>query len=180
VLSSSLRPQASSHKNYQVRDISLFVFPDLKVFFAVVASSPSVGNCRPFGGGATGWGSYLFYEYSNLPPFALVSGDILGFDLGNINDYTPAFASISFATLTEDSTGAYTAIVGDSAASSRGDSVTGNFETRFVISAPYSFPGGTLVIRFQNGGTAAASTGFSTDTTCDPVQVYGMSTDASG
>jgi hypothetical protein len=150
------------------------------LFSSVAAASPTVTNCYPFGGGAVGWGSYLFFKYSNLPAFTVVAGDILAYDLGNANDFTPAFASIAVATPTEDSTGSYTTIVPDSAADSKGDTIIGNFDLRFTITAPYAFPGGTLYIRFQNGGTAASNTGFSSDATCTQVHVAGSSSDASG
>lgn len=122
----------------------------------------------------------MYFQYSNLPAVTIVAGDILAFDLGDINDYTPAFASIAVATPSQDSAGTYTTIVPDSAASSRGDTIVGNFETRFTITGQYSFPGGTLIIRFQNGGTNAAATGFASDSTCDQVHVYGSNGDASG
>jgi hypothetical protein len=163
------------HKSFLVNCLRLF---PLTHTFSVVASSPSVGNCYPFG--YAGWGSYFYFQYSNLPSFSLSPGDILAFDLGNVNDYNPAFATISMATPSQDATGSYTMVVPDSAANSRGDTIIGNFDLRFTITNSYSFPGGTLIIRFQNGGSAAAATGFSSDTSCDGVNVAGSSGDLSG
>jgi hypothetical protein len=149
-------------------------------FSIVVANSPSVTNCYPFGGGNVGWGNYLFFTYANLPAVSLVPGDILAFDLGAANDYTPAFASIAMATPSQDSAGLYTTIVPDSAANSKGDTIIGNFDLRFTITSSYSFTGGTLIIRFQNGGSAATTTGFFSDSSCDQVHVAGSSGDLSG
>jgi hypothetical protein len=147
----------------------------------VVAASPVLGCCIPFGvGGSATFGPYVFFRYANLPSFSLVSGDILAFDLSAANEYTPAFASIAMATPTQDTAGTYTTIVGDSAASGKGDTIVGNFDLRFTITAPYSFPGGSLIIRFQHGGSAAASTGFTSDTTNSYNLVYGRNTDTSG
>ncbi len=122
----------------------------------------------------------MFYVYSNLPPANLVPGDVIGFDLGVPNDFIPAFAAISMATSDQDYTGTYTQVVGDVAATSLGDTIIDNFEVQWTLTSSYSFPGGTLIIRFQNGGFAAQSTGFSTDGSCDQVHVYGSSDDASG
>jgi hypothetical protein len=147
----------------------------------VVASSPKTGDCLPFGvGSPITFGTYKYFRYANLPSFSLVSGDILAFDVNSPNEYTPAFASIAMATTSEDTAGTYTTIVGDSAASGKGDTIVGNFDLRFTITAPYSFPGGSLIIRFQNGGSTATSTGFSSDASCSSSLVYGTSTDASG
>jgi hypothetical protein len=163
------------HKSYRVSPL-LFLIS----FFIVVADSPLIGNCLPFGGGDVGWGNYLFFQYSNIPNFTVVSGNILAFDFGFPNDFIPAFASIAFATPSEDSIGNYTTIVLNSAASSRGDTTIGNFEVRFTITQQYSFSGGILIMRFENGGSAANGTGFSSDSTCTQVLVYGSNEDLSG
>jgi hypothetical protein len=152
-------------------------FEFLFLFSLVVPSSPDLAAGLPFPFSRTSYGTYIFFCYSNLPSFTIASGDFLAFDLYSANDYTPAFASIAMATSTE----VYTTIVGDSAANSKGDSIAGNFELQFKITAPFSFAGGTLIIRFQNGGSAAASTGFSSDTTIsNGYPVLGKPTDASG
>jgi hypothetical protein len=145
-----------------------------------MAATPSVENCAPFGGGSSFDSNYWFYSYANLPAFTLEAGDLIAFDLGLANEFTPAFASIALATPSEDAAGTYTSIVVESAASSKGDTIIGNFEVRFTISAPYIFAGGALILRFQNGGSAAVATGFSSDTTCSQVLVSSDLSDASG
>ena len=122
----------------------------------------------------------MFFQYSNLPATTINPGDIIGFDLGAPNDYIPAFASIALATPSQDTTGTYTTIVTDSAGSGYGDTILNNFDLQFTITNQYIFPGGNLIIRFQNGGNAAASTGFAGDTTCTQVDVVASSSDTSG
>jgi hypothetical protein len=146
----------------------------------VLAANPTLADCAPFGGGSALQSNYWFYRYTNIPASTLKMGDILAFDLGRANEFIPAFASIAVATPSEDSIGSYTSIVGDSAASSKGDTIIGNFELNFTISAPYSFPGGALIMRFQNGGLAATSSGYSGDTSCTPNLVGGDASDSSG
>lgn len=144
-----------------------------------------VGNCLPFGlsnSEAFGWGKipYFFFQYKNLPAVTINPGDVLAFDLGNVNDYIPAFASIALATPAQDTAGTYTTIVTDSAGSGYGDTIIDNFDLRFTITNQYIFPGGNLIIRFQNGGNAAASTGYSLDASCTGVVVGGSSGDSTG
>jgi hypothetical protein len=146
----------------------------------VTAVYPYVSSCAPFGGGSSLQSTYWFYRYANLPAFTLEMGDLLAFDLGLANEFIPAFASIAVATPSEDSAGSYTAVVYDSAASSKGDTIIGNFELNFTISAPYSFPGGALIMRFQNGGLAAKYSGFIDDPTCTPNLVSAGASDSSG
>lgn len=152
-----------------------------KLFFNFLAqaNSKSVENCFPFGVSGN-WGNYMFFQYSNLPAATINPGDVLGFDLGAPNDFVPAYASIAFATPTQDSSGSYTTVVTDSAATSAGDTIYDNYEVRFTITNQYIFPGGNLIIRFQSGGNAAISTGFATDSYCNGVNVYGSATDSSG
>jgi hypothetical protein len=151
------------------------------LFLIVVAINPNFGaTCAPFGGGSSLQSNYWFYRYANLPAFTLEMGDLLAFDLGLANEFIPAFASIAVATPSEDSAGSYTPIVYPSVGSSKGDTIIGNFELNFTISAPYSFPGGALIMRFKNGGLAATSSGYSGDTSCTPNLVGGDASDSSG
>ena len=60
-------------------------------------------------------------------------------------------------------------------ANPRGDTVIGNFELRFTAQAPFSFPGGGLIIRFSNPSAAHLA-----DVTCDQIVVTAQSTDSSG
>jgi hypothetical protein len=147
---------------------------------SVLAATPSVDNCAPFGGGSALESTYWFYRYANLPAFNLEAGDVIAFDLGLANEFTPAFASIALATPSEDAAGTYTSIVYPSAGGSKGDTTIGNFELDFTISAPYIFAGGALIMRFKNGGVAASASGFSGDTTCSQVLVGAGATDTSG
>lgn len=144
-----------------------------------------VGNCLPFGlsnSEAFGWGKipYFFFQYKNLPAVTINPGDVLAFDLGAVNDYIPAFASIALATPAQDTAGTYTTIVTDSAGSGYGDTILDNFDLRFTITNKYIFAGGDLIIRFEKGGNAAISTGFSSDGSCTEVVVGTYGFDSSG
>jgi hypothetical protein len=134
-------------------------------------------SCSPLAFGQ--WSElYFFARYLNVPAFSVVPGDILAFDLAGVNDYRPAFASIAFGT---DPDPVYTSVVYDSEASSKGDTIIGNFEVQFTISAPYTFAGGALHIRFmQNGYAASHPGGFAFDMSCNMVVVSGRATDTSG
>lgn len=124
-----------------------------------------------------GWGSYMMFVYANLPAANICPGDTLAFDLGATNEFPPSFASIAFSPTTTES---YTTVVGDVAASSAGNTIIGDYETQFTINTMYSFDGGGLIIRFQNGGTVGASNGFNSDTSCNQVGVMAETPDASG
>ena len=111
------------------------------------------------------------------PAVTICPGDTLAFDLGDANEMAPAFASIDFSPTTTET---YTTVVGDSAASSPGNTMIGDFETQFTINTMYSFNGGGLIIRFQVGGNAGALNGFNSDGTCSQVTVGASSDDPSG
>lgn len=150
----------------------------------VYPATPDVGNCLPFGYGSTGgmgaWGPYAAFFYKNVPPFELKAGDILAFDLAVMND---ANVELDIALARTAVNGGdvevqpFTTVVTNTQtpANPRGDTTIGNFELQFIAEAPFSFPGGGLVIRFSNPSPA-----YQLDATCTQVMVHGSSGDASG
>ena len=58
----------------------------------------------------------------------------------------------------------------------KGDTTTGNYELQFAALAPFSFPGGGLIIRFSN-----PSVSYAADTSCTgSLKNSGSASDASG
>ena len=57
----------------------------------------------------------------------------------------------------------------------RGNTTVGDFELQWTVEAPFSFPGGGLIIRFSN-----PSAGYLADGTCTQVLVWGEAADTSG
>ena len=146
---------------------------------SAVANSPaSPANCYPFGGGSGGWDKFFIASYQNLPAANIVPGDILAFDLGSTSIYPPAFNSIAFAPST---THAFVTVVSNSASigNSVGDTTIGNFELQFTITSSFSFAGGGLLIRIENGGNVASANGFLNDGSCPQVIGGGLSSDSS-
>ncbi len=147
-------------------------------------ATPGVGNCFPFGkGGDDGgdpWTPYAGFIYQNIPAFNLLAGDILAFDLGAVND-ADIQLDIAMAPTTVNGgniqSGSFVQVVSNTQtpANPRGDTIVGNFELQFIAEAPFSFPGGGLIIRFSNPSAA-----YLADTTCDQVLVNADSTDTSG
>jgi hypothetical protein len=150
---------------------------DPVVFIAVATSSPDVGNCYPFGGGLVGWGSYFFGRYTNLPAATINVGDLICFDTVSVVASRPAFASIALATPANE---VYSIIVGDSAALSNGNTVVGDCDLCFTVTAGYTFAGGDLLIRFNGGGFAGNSNGWNSISSCNPTTGGGLSSDQSG
>jgi hypothetical protein len=146
------------------------------------ATTPNVSNCWPFGGFLAdgGWGPNFAFVYQNIPPFALRSGDVVAFDLGNPND-TDNRIDIAVAQTTANgndvNNGPFTTIAtnAQTPANPRGDSIAGNYELQWAVSSRFDFGGGGLLIRFSNPADA-----FATDTTCDATLVHADGTDASG
>jgi hypothetical protein len=165
VVSIAARPAAA-------QDIT--IFPD----------SPSVGNCFPFGnGGVLGgdaWGPFMGFIYQNIPPFALAPGDIIAFDLGEINGSDVQLDIELAATAFNGSTdpgGPFVKIVSNTQTplNPNGDTIVGDFEMQFTVEAPFVFPGGGLIIRFSN-----PSVSYALYDQCDQVLVKGDSSDTSG
>jgi hypothetical protein len=140
----------------------------------------TVGNCFPFGGGGGNWTPYMGFIYKNVPPFNLQPGDTLAFDLGQQND-SDIQLNIAMARTTINGgtvqVGPFTTVVTNTQTpqNPRGDTTIGNFELRFIVEQPFSFPGGGLIIRFSNPSAA-----YTTDSSCNGVLVKAESSDASG
>lgn len=150
------------------------VFPD----------SPSVGNCFPFGsGGVTPgelWTPYMGFIYQNIPPFRLVPGDTIAFDLGMMNgadvelDIELARASSNGSI---DPEGPFTKVVSNAQTplNPRGDDIVGDFEMQFTVQSTFNFNGGGLIVRFSNPSAA-----YQLYMQCDQVLVKADQSDASG
>ena len=146
----------------------------------VFPNTPGVAqNCYPFGIGTT-WTPFAAFIYQNVPGFQLNTGDTLAFDLGAVNDADVELdialaRTVSNGTIVEGEP-FQTVITNDQTPlNPRGDTTVGNFELRFTAQAPFSFPGGGLIIRFSDPSTAYAA-----DNTCNGVLNGGNSTDTSG
>jgi hypothetical protein len=151
----------------------------------IAPDSPEISNCFPFGGYASGgniWVPYHLFFYQNIPAFNLQVGDVVAFDLGAPND---ADIQLQIDMATHDGapwsstaeSSPFTTIVTNTQtpANPRGNDILGDFELQFTAEAPYSFPGGNLIIRFSN-----PSASYQTDSTCTQVLHVGTSTDTSG
>jgi hypothetical protein len=139
-------------------------------------------NCFPFGVGASNeWPPFFGFVYKDIPAFQLKTGDSLAFDTGAVND-TDVRVDIELAATTANGGDApglpFTKVVTNSQtpANPRGDTTVGNFELGFTAQAPFSFPGGGLIIRLSN----PAGTAFMADMTCDADLVAATSADPSG
>jgi hypothetical protein len=147
----------------------------------VEPDSPTVGNCFPFGDGDT-WLNYMAFFYVNVPAFNLQPGDILAFDLGAQNGADPQL-QIEMATHdgatwpNTDASSPYTTLVTNTQTpeNPNGNTIVGDYELRYTVEAPYSFPGGNLIIRFSNPSAA-----YRTHTSCDQVLVRANASDTSG
>jgi hypothetical protein len=167
VIASALAASALSAGTAQAATVT--VFPN----------NPAVENCNPFGRGVL-WPPYAAFIYQNVPSFELSTGDTLAFDLGAVNDadiqLDIALArTVSNGTIVEGEPFKQVVSNSQTPQNPRGDTTVGNFELRFTAQAPFSFPGGGLIIRFSD-----PSTSYAADTTCDQVLVGASSTDTSG
>ena len=149
--------------------------------------TPAVSSCFPFGIGPLGnpgitdpWGPYGAFVYQNVPAFDLQVGDGIAFDLGQPNDVDIGLDIYLAATTTNGGnlvSGMFTKIVSNSqkATSPRGDAIVGNYELGFTAENAFTFPGGGLIIRFEN-----PSAEYNADTTCDEVLINADQGDTSG
>ena len=161
--------------------VALIVLPGTQAMaqdiITIQGTNAGIGNCIPFGNGA----SYDItgHIYQNVPAFEMSPGDEIAFDLAVPNDVDISL-NISLATTTvnggnEPTAAGFTQIVTDGTpAVPRGDSTQGNFELAFTVDAPFSFPGGGLVIRYEATGA------FASDSTCDQPMVHSNGGDPSG
>jgi hypothetical protein len=137
----------------------------------------STTGCVPFGVGTVV--PYSGFVYRDVPAFALEPGDVLAFDLMTPND-TDVRWSIALAQGMWSGSGQpaepFTTVVSSAQVpgNARGNRVLGDYELRFPVTAPYTFPGGGLVMRLSDPAGP-----FATDSTCDGSAVGGSSSDAS-
>ena len=146
------------------------------------ADAPATGNCYPFGmgGGLGAWTPYAGFVYKNIPAFELKPGDSLDFDTNGVNNVDVQLEIALARTTTNGGNAAaqpFTTIVTNTQtpANPRGNTTQGDFDLRFTAQAPFSFPGGGLIIRFSN-----PSATYATDTTCSSDLVAGTGADSSG
>jgi hypothetical protein len=149
----------------------------------VAPNEPDTAQCFPLAIGldpSDPWTPFAAFFYRNIPPFELKPGDELAFDLAGLND-ADVQLNIALARTTVNGgtvqgqpfqrvvTNTQTPV------NPRGDTTIGNFEVRFAAEAPFSFPGGGLIIRFSN-----PSASYRADDTCDQIVVNALATDSSG
>jgi hypothetical protein len=128
----------------------------------VTPTSPALGiQSAPFGQGDV-WTAYMAWAYKSVPPFNLKTGDTVAFDLTEQND-VDIQVQIAMAPTTTNggdvNSGPFTQIVPSTQipANPRGNSTLGDYELTFTAQAPFSFPGGGLLIRFGNPAGAFAT-----------------------
>jgi hypothetical protein len=153
----------------------------------VFPNNPTVGICFPFGiadpASGSRWTPHAAFIYQNVPSFELSTGDTLAFDLGNVNDADIQLRIALARTTTnggdvEDEPFKTVVTNNQTPLNPRGDTTVGNFELKFTAEAPFSFPGGGLIIRFSD-----PSTSYQADNTClgnSQNLVKGSSSDTSG
>jgi hypothetical protein len=146
----------------------------------VAPNSPEInGNCFPFGTGIT-WTPYTAFIYKNIPAFQLKTGDTLAFDTAAVNE-SAVQLEVSLASTSVNGGdvpgGPFTTVVTNSQtpANPTGNTTPGDYELRFAAQAPFSFPGGGLIIRFSNPSSA-----YAMDLTCTADLVSASATDSSG
>ena len=149
----------------------------------VTPTSPTMGvQVAPFGASDV-WAAYIAWAYKNVPSFSLQPGSTVSFDLSSLNNVDIQL-QIDMAAATvnggDQNAGSFTQVVPNTQvpANPRGNTVTGDYELTFTASAPFSFAGGGLLIRFGNPGGA-----FATDIDgigSGVLQNDALSTDASG
>jgi hypothetical protein len=156
----------------------------------IIPASPThVGNCIPFGNN-TNYG-FTGFIYRDVPPFTLQPGQKFAFDLGAKSDVdirrnvyfavankNPNPVSCDFNVTSQGIRAlTWTKVVSDSQIplNPRGNLVTGDYELMYTAEAPFSFPGGGLIVGF--GGSPP---GVFADSGCEQVLVTTTCHDASG
>jgi hypothetical protein len=120
------------------------------------------------------------FIYRNIPAFSLALGDVLAFDLGDVNSQAVQL-DIELAAAASNGSDVpnlpFVKVVSNTQTplNPNGDTIVGDFEMQFTVEAPFVFPGGGLIIRFSNPSAA-----YQTNTICDQVLVFGFSSDTSG
>jgi hypothetical protein len=169
--------------------------PDLRTgnIVEITPDSPvTVDNCIPLGNN-TDFG-FCGFIYRDVPAFELVAGNEVAFDLGALNNVDTRrniyFASAGFnpappihdgfdITTSQNIVAAsgWTQIVPDSQVPQNplGNNTVGDYELIFTAVAPFSFPGGGLIVGF-----GASPPGAYADPGCEQVLVHTTSADASG
>jgi hypothetical protein len=175
----SISPQSSLSPN------SMDIIP-------IVPASPTfVRNCIPFGNN-TSYG-FAGFIYRDVPPFTLQPGLTFAFDLGAKNEVDirrniyfaaanknpePVTVSCDLDVTTQGIRAlAWTKVVSDSQIplNPRGNLVTGDYELTYTAEAPFSFPGGGLIVGFGSSPPGAYA-----DSNCEQVLVRTDCNDASG
>ncbi len=124
----------------------------------VTPATPGVGNCFPFGNSSSegeAWGPFMGFIYQNVPAFSIQPGDILAFDLGDMNTVDVQL-DIELAATTSNGGESpdlpFTKVVSNTQIplNPNGNDIIGDFEMQFTVDAAFDFPGGGLIIRFSN------------------------------
>ena len=153
------------------------------------ASPTVVSNCIPFGNN-TNFG-FTGFIYRNVPAFNLLPGTQFAFDLGSQND-VDIRRNIFFATANKNpappvnqdpsqgifAASGWTQVVSDNQVPQgdpRGNFVKDDYELVYTAEAPFSFPGGGLIVGF-----GASPPGAFADGGCEQVLVHTDNQDASG
>jgi hypothetical protein len=160
----------------------------------VPASPTSVSNCFPFGTNTADVRGFMGFIYRNVPAFELVPGQTIAFDLGARNDVDtrrniffaaanknpgpPQVSGVSIISqdITVNADG-WTQVVYESQVplNPRGNLVKGDYELVYTAEAPFSFPGGGLIVGF-----GVTPPGTYVDPGCEQVVVVTTAQDASG
>lgn len=135
------------------------------------------------------WPPAMGFVYRNVEAFELKPGDVIAFDIqmraGDPNDlgFRPqldlALAHVSDPLVPfrpDDLPGSdFTMVADDAIASGAGNRVVGDYDLAFTVDAPYSFPGGGLIIRVSDPKGPLA-----TKTTADCLPVIAADRQPSG
>lgn len=135
--------------------------------------SQVLNNAIPFGNNVVF--SFSGFIYRNVPAFSLEVGDVIAFDLAGANSVETR-RTIFFATANKNpaacafnpftgqitnpqgiaATSGWTQVVSEAQIPQNpfGDAVVGNFELRYTAQAPFTFPGGGLLVGFQGSPPA--------------------------
>lgn len=129
---------------------------------SVTPASPTMtAYGSPFGESES-WDPYMAFVYKNVPAFSLKPGDTIAFDLSHQNDVDIQLQIAMAGTTTNGgdvNAAPFTEIVPSSQVplNPKGNTTFGDYELTFAAQAPFSFPGGGLLIRFGNPSGAFAA-----------------------